>query len=511
MSLRSFFKKGLLYALVFATTFGMGALIGGQFLAEQSIETKVSEGKTINILFMGIDARDAKSNSRSDTMILASIDSKTKNVVMVSIPRDTHIRDAKGNSEKINAVNEADGPDAACKEVSNLMGMQVKYYVITNFVGFGKIVDTLGGVHIDVESDMYHADPVNPELEINLHKGYQYLNGSQALSYVRYRGGPTADIGRTQRQQKFIKALLAEILQTKTIAKLPELVPEIQNNIRTNVPISDLIYLAQIAGNFNDPDKIIVQTLPGYPYTDPSNGASYWEVNKPMSSGIIAGLLSGKTYAVITDPPLWIKQEQNFRPIPPQEVSEVNKNQKEINTVKKDDSSEVKISGEGTDKNNTAETIVPGNTASPPVNTIPNTTPAPICGTAKAGTNNTITLASGSNVNNNYYIGRKIKITGGTGVGQVRFICGYIGSTNVATVSTVWVINPDSTSTYLIDEEPGNGSTPAPGDIQNGQDTNVNNPEGAKKPENTVTPPGNTPSRNGSTTVGLKGGNAKTF
>ncbi|MEA4925837.1 MAG: LCP family protein [Syntrophomonadaceae bacterium] len=480
MSWFSSLKRGLLCALVFATTFGIGTLIGGQFLSDQSIETKVSDGKTINILFMGIDARDAKSNSRSDTIILASIDSKTKKVVMVSIPRDTHIRDAKGNSGKINAVNEADGPDAACKEVSNLMGIQIKHYVITNFAGFEKIVDTLGGVHIDVESDMYHADPVNPELEINIHKGYQYLNGSQALSYVRYRGGLTADIGRTQRQQKFIKALLAEILQTKTIAKLPELIPAIQNNIRTNVPISDLIYLAQIAGNFNDPDKIIVQTLPGYPYTDPSSGASYWEVSKPVSNGIITGLLSGKTYAVITDPPSWIKKEQNFRPIPPQEVSEVNKNQKEINTVKKDNSTEANNSEEGTDKSSTAETIVPGNTVSPPVNTTPNTTaPAPAYGTAKAGTNNTITLADGSNVNDNYYNGKKIRITGGTGAGQVRFICGYVGSTNIATVSAVLVINPDSTSTYAIDEKLVNGDTPAPGDKQNGTSNKGNKGDGS--------------------------------
>jgi len=283
---------------------GIGAVLGGQLnnLFLESVESKEIKGKPINILFMGIDARDAKSNSRSDTMILTSIDPNTQKTAMVSIPRDTRIKNSSGHDDKINSINLLDGPEAACKEVGKLLDVKVDYYVITNFAGFGEIVDALGGVHINVESTMYHADPLNPELAINLSKGYQYLNGKQALAYVRYRGGATADIGRTENQQKFIKALAAEMLKSKTILKLPELIPQINKNVRTNLPLKDMIYLANMAQKF-DMTNINAQTLPGYFLHDNITGASYWEADQKVAKVLVASLLKGETFKVVGDTP----------------------------------------------------------------------------------------------------------------------------------------------------------------------------------------------------------------
>jgi len=304
-----FFKtragKVSLGILVFLVTMGLGVLLGGQvnnILFESSVQSKESSGKAINILFMGIDARDAQANSRSDTMILASIDPETKKIAMVSIPRDTRIKNSAGNYDKINSVNYLDGPEAACKTVGALLNVPVDYYVVTNFGGFGDIVDALGGVHIDIESDMHHDDPEYPELSINLTKGYQYLNGDQALAFVRYRGGPTADIGRTENQQKFIKALAAEMLQSKTILKLPQLIPQLYKNVRTNLPLKDLIYLANMAQKL-DMENINAQTLPGYFYHDNVTGASYWEADKNIASKLIAALLQGQTFKVVEEGP----------------------------------------------------------------------------------------------------------------------------------------------------------------------------------------------------------------
>lgn len=300
-------KKGFisLAVLIFALMMGVGAFLGNQLnniFFKQSVQTKEFKGEVINILFMGIDARDAKSNSRSDTMILASIDPNTNKVAMVSIPRDTRIKNSAGYYEKINSVNYTEGPEAACQEVGKLLSIPVDYYVVTNFGGFGDIVDALGGVHIDVETRMYHADPVNPELAIDIDKGYQYLNGQQALAYVRYRGGPTADIGRTENQQKFIKALAAEMMQTKTILKLHQLIPEIYKNVHTNLPLTDMIYLAKMAQKL-DLDNINAQTLPGYFYHDNITGASYWEADQQIASVIMDSLLKGETFKVVEDTP----------------------------------------------------------------------------------------------------------------------------------------------------------------------------------------------------------------
>lgn len=299
-------KKGFvsLSILVFAVMLGIGALLGNQLnnIFFESVQTKEMKGEIINILFMGIDARDAKSNSRSDTMILASIDPNTKKVAMISIPRDTRIKNSAGNYAKINSVNYTDGPEAACREVGKLLSVPVDYYVVTNFGGFGDIVDALGGVHINVETNMYHADPVNPELAINIEKGYQYLNGQQALAYVRYRGGPTADIGRTENQQKFIKALAAEMLQTKTLLKLPQLIPEIYKNVHTNLPLADMIYMANMAQKL-DIASLNAQTLPGYFYHDNITGASYWEADKQIAGTIVEAMLKGETFKVVEDTP----------------------------------------------------------------------------------------------------------------------------------------------------------------------------------------------------------------
>lgn len=298
--------------IIFAATFGTGAFIGKQLelriFSPDDVKDLLGKGR-VNVLIMGIDARRTELNSRSDTMILASIDKKTNKAALVWIPRDTRVEVKPGVSAKINSINLLKGPEAACKTVGDLLGCEVKYYVIVNFTGFAKIIDTLGGVKIDVETHMYHYDP-DPALSINLAKGEQVLSGQDALRYVRYRGGPTADIGRTARQQKFIKALAEQMFSGGNILKLPGLVPEFMENVRTNIPLGEAVRMAKMAKKF-DPANIVTQTLPGYSFTDPKTGASYWEADREIAKGIIDDLFNGKTYEVMKDPPNW-KGESNL-------------------------------------------------------------------------------------------------------------------------------------------------------------------------------------------------------
>ena len=301
-----FRNKIFLFALIFLAAFGLGKIIGGQFTG-QSVQTRISGGKQVNILLMGIDARSNETNSRSDTMILASIDGKNKKVALVWIPRDTRVEVSPKRYDKINSVNYIKGPEAACKVVSDLLGIPVNYYVVSNFNGFAKIIDILGGVDINVEHDMYHWDP-DPKLQINLSQGQQRLDGQQALSFVRFRGVPTADIGRTGLQQTFVKALAEEVLQGSTILKLPRLLPEIAKNVHTNIPADDMIYLAKTARDFKTED-MITQTLPGYSYTDPASGASYWQADEKIANGLVAALFAGETFEVAQARPTWVKQK----------------------------------------------------------------------------------------------------------------------------------------------------------------------------------------------------------
>jgi LCP family protein required for cell wall assembly len=291
---------------IFLATFATGAFIGNHLQVgpfDRSITAKAERGKQINILFMGIDARKMETNSRSDTIILASIDTKTKKIAMVWIPRDTRVEVKRNHYDKINSVNYLQGPEAACRVAGDLLDIRVDHYVATNFDGFARIVDILGGVTLDVPPNMTHRDP-DPKLRINLPPGVQRLNGQEALGYVRYRGGPTADIGRTGRQQKFVKALAEEMFQGKTILKLPELLPELAKNVHTNIPVTDMITMAKLAKNFESME-IYTQTLPGYW----DAGASYWQADPKIAAGIIDDLFAGKKYDVAQDPPNWVKKK----------------------------------------------------------------------------------------------------------------------------------------------------------------------------------------------------------
>jgi len=314
MKIFSWKTLGMLVA-VFVITFSGGALIGryldGDF-GGASLEQRASRGKPINLLLMGIDARGLEENARSDTMIMVSIDPKMKKVAMVWIPRDTRVKVSNGSYNKINSVNILDGPEAACETVSDLLGTRVDYYMVTNFEGFADIVDTLGGVTINVEGKMYHWDP-DPRLNIDLKAGVQKLDGQDALRYVRYRGGPTADIGRTGRQQKFVKALVAEMFKSKTIIKLPKLIPEINDCVKTNIPASDILYMVKMAQDF-DNLTIATQTLPGYPWTEPSSGASYWRADDKLANGIVDRLFSGEKFDVAQDPPKWVQEQYLGKP-----------------------------------------------------------------------------------------------------------------------------------------------------------------------------------------------------
>ena len=137
---------------------------------------------------------------------------------------------------------------------------------------------------------------------INLKKGVQHLNGEDALAYVRYRGDALADIARTERQQKFLKAFAEEMFKTKTILKIPSLLPELKKNVETNMGTKTMLELAKLALKFS-PGDLVAQTLPGYFYDDPNTGASYWIVDKTKSRELIASLMDGRKVAVIQESP----------------------------------------------------------------------------------------------------------------------------------------------------------------------------------------------------------------
>ncbi len=263
-----------------------------------SLRDKIESGENAYVLVIGTDSRQGEKYGRSDTLILCSYNLEYNKIVMVSIPRDTRVQ-YEGKTRKINVVNQNGGPEAACREVSKLMGVQVNHYLLTNFEGFEKIIDILGGVWMDVDIDLYSSSS-----GVYINKGYQQLTGKEALQYVRFRNNPDADIGRTGRQQRLFKAMIRQALRPEMVPKIPDLAEQLQENAVTNISLSDFVYIASL-GLKVDENNIITQTLPGYHYFEPYSGASFWETNPQMNHSIINSLYEGYRYEVIQEAPLW--------------------------------------------------------------------------------------------------------------------------------------------------------------------------------------------------------------
>lgn len=299
--------------LVFGVCFGTGAGVASllnwgepSISAQEEPAAQPENGKRVSILVLGSDERKGDTNSRSDTIILVTIDPNLKKAAVISIPRDTRVTLANGEINKINAAYAYGGPESSVKAVQNLMGIPVDYYVELNFEGFAKIVDTLGGVTINVPQRMY-----KPSEGINLYPGLQRLNGSQALAFVRYRDYQLGDIDRASKQQQFLTALAAEILQPSTITKLPALINEARPYLDTNMGLGTMLKLSRMAPGFTA-ESVISQTLPGYFYNQVGAGNqllnSYWVADKTSTNGLVDKMLAGQTVAVVQEGPAAVQQ-----------------------------------------------------------------------------------------------------------------------------------------------------------------------------------------------------------
>lgn len=196
------------------------------------------EGDGYNVLMLGVDG----GGKRTDTIMLLNVSGKE--IHITSIPRDTRVKIGK-NYQKINAALPIGGVPMLIEAVREVTGAPIHYYAKVDFGGFVKIIDELGGVDFDVPQDMQYSDPAQG-LEIDLKKGYQHLNGEQAIQLCRFRKYPTADIGRTQMQQEFIKAVIDQKLNLGNLFKLPGIIKTVGENVETNFRMGDLFSLIGI-------------------------------------------------------------------------------------------------------------------------------------------------------------------------------------------------------------------------------------------------------------------------
>lgn len=242
-------------------------------IAATSAKPTVSLNDKYTIMVMGIDSR-SDDVGRSDTMMLFNVDTKTDNVSVMSIPRDTRVQIKGHGYDKINHAYAYGGHELSKDTVQNLLDVPINYYVLIDIKSFENIIDAIGGIDIDVEKRMYYDDPWddNGGLHIDLYPGMQHMDGKKAIEYVRFRDGE-GDIGRVARQQHFLKAVLEKVLTPSVLPKLPEIIKEVSATVKTDMPFTDMLKFAGMIPKIKD-GTITSSMLPGQAaYID---DVSYW-------------------------------------------------------------------------------------------------------------------------------------------------------------------------------------------------------------------------------------------
>ena len=226
--------------------------------------------ESFNALLVGTD----KSGEMTDTIMLVNVNTDTEKIHMLSIPRDTKVK-VDGKNRKINSCYHRGGLELLVTKVKELTNAPIHYYAIIGTGTLAQIVDALGGVEYEVERDMYYNDPVQ-DLHIDLEKGMQTLNGEQAEQYCRFRSYVMGDLTRTECQQKFLKALLKQKLKLKYVTKVYSLYEAVNENIETNVTMSDIVSNLSIMSMISDESQIECIETPGTYNDMKKDGISYY-------------------------------------------------------------------------------------------------------------------------------------------------------------------------------------------------------------------------------------------
>lgn len=245
-----------------------------------------------NILLLGVDSNgsdtDPWKGTRSDTIVLLNIDPKTHSVNAISIPRDSKVYLAGDfGVQKINAAHALGGIRLTKRTVEEALGVRVDRYIIVSDQAVQKLVNALGGVPIYVEKNMTYDD-YSGGLHVHLKKGDHVLEGKEAVGYLRFRHDALGDIGRTQRQQWFLRGLLEKIQTPQAIAKIPEMLNIAGTYVKTDLSLYEMSQYAAIAKNF-DISKIEVATLPGAP--NKRGSTSYWILDPDKTQEVVNRLI----------------------------------------------------------------------------------------------------------------------------------------------------------------------------------------------------------------------------
>lgn len=270
------------------------------------IETKKlperGTSERINILLLGKASDDYPGSNLTDTIILGSVNPKTYQGSLLSIPRDLFINvPGTKNYTKINSIyayglkmgGHQKGIELLKKAIGEVTGQKIDYYIMVDFKAFEKTIDALGGVDVTVEKDIFDNRYPGPNYSyqtFSIKQGNQHLDGSTALKYVRVRHTEGGDFGRAKRQQQVLEAIKAKFFEkrgvTEGLSFFSDLLEIIKDNVKTDAAFSDYLPFLMLIKEVNI-HQIVNKVL------DNSSGGVLENYN-PVVSGIVAYTLRPK-------------------------------------------------------------------------------------------------------------------------------------------------------------------------------------------------------------------------
>lgn len=277
-------KKSKLLAILFVEIIVILLIFGGIYVYDKmsKIQFDDSEDTSIqlneeveidgfrNIALFGVDSREnaLKKSTHSDTIVIASINNKTKDVKLISIYRDTYVNIPGEGYNKINAAYFKGGYSLALSTINTNFDLDVKEFVTVNFSAIVNVIDKLGGIELDVtDSELKYLNGYVRELNrINKtdvpglkSSGTQTVNGTQATAYARIRYTKGGDFKRAERQRIVIQKIF-EKAKSSDISTINSIIDEMFPQVYTNLTTTEILNLAKDLFSYNIVDNI------GFPY-----------------------------------------------------------------------------------------------------------------------------------------------------------------------------------------------------------------------------------------------------
>lgn len=262
--------------------------VGDETTDERKAPENIEQETKYNFLIMGHD----RQANLTDVMMIASFDTKEKSLVLTQIPRDTYFEIDDYYYHKINGlynycISQAKEEDSKNPEKDGMLkvaayleknfDIKIHHSAVMDLDGFGKIVDSIGGVYMYIPYKLEYYDE-SQNLSINLPIGYRNMNGNEAEQFVRFRSGfLTADLGRGDAQKMFMTAFIESLKKNISLSNIDDIASAVISSVTTDMSLIDIVGFAGDALKL-ELSNITMMTLPGQAKT--CNDASYYVMNR---------------------------------------------------------------------------------------------------------------------------------------------------------------------------------------------------------------------------------------